>query len=223
VICLCHDIERGQGHRDLDPPFATFADAHAPRSLEEILAVEREFGIRGTYHILGCFFGEVREPIAQAGHAIGFHSYDHGLTEPQVDRCRALSTSVKGYRPPQSRLTPELRDENLASLGFEWIASSVRSLGTGVPVLGNGVVRIPIHFDDYPLYARGMPYEEWEEAALHTITQSKFVCFSLHDCYAPSWLPHYRQFLRKITSLGTLATLDDVCPGVKLVAANRHV
>ena len=52
-------------------------------------------------------------------------------------------------------------------------------------------MKIPIHFDDFPLYKRGEPFDHWERRALSTIEASDFVVLGLHDCYADLWLPHY--------------------------------
>jgi hypothetical protein len=83
-------------------------------------------------------------------------------------------------------------------------------------------VRVPILFDDFDLYrhAGRVTYEEWEQKALFAIEQHDFVAFSLHDCYAGYWLPHYDGFLRKIRGLGTQKTLDEVA-GEMILASGR--
>ena len=92
------------------------------------------------------------------------------------------------------------------------------------PVLVDGLVRIPIHFDDYALYAQGQAYAAWEEGALARIEGQPFTCFSLHDCYAQFWLPHYTECswlgyeaLGQLTTLGELA--EDVRRSTAHVAA----
>jgi hypothetical protein len=72
------------------------------------------------------------------------------------------------------------------------------------------LVKIPIDFDDFPLYKRGEPFAQWESRALTIIERNDFVAFGLHDCYADFWLPHYRTFLKKISGLGKFKTLDAV-------------
>ncbi|MEB3170711.1 MAG: hypothetical protein VKK43_05000 [Synechococcaceae cyanobacterium] len=74
----------------------------------------------------------------------------------------------------------------------------------------NGIVRIPILFDDYALHRDGQPFAEWKETALRHIRSHDFVAFSLHDCYAHLWLPHYGAFLQELRGLGRLCTLDQV-------------
>ena len=95
-----------------------------------------------------------------------------------------------------------------------WLGSSVTSLGTDVPVLENRIVKIPIHFDDYDLHRRALPYDEWERRALASIDGLPFVAFGMHDCYAHRWLPRYRGFLEKLKPLGALKTLDAVADDV---------
>ena len=45
---------------------------------------------------------------------------------------------------------------------------------------------------------------------MKVIEQNDFVAFSLHDCYADFWLPHYKTLLQKIKQAGNLRTLDEV-------------
>jgi hypothetical protein len=79
-----------------------------------------------------------------------------------------------------------------------------------MPRMENGIVKIPILFDDFDLYKGRLTYEEWERKALALIEQHNFVAFSLHDCYATHWLPSYRRFLEKVRALGTVKTLNEV-------------
>lgn len=210
TICLCHDIERGLGHRTIDPAFAEYADTMSHAYLKEILLLENKFNIKATYHLLGCLFNELHESIQRNGHSIGFHSYDHNINLPQLSKCRQTDKNVKGYRPPQSYITPELNTANLLFHGFEWLASSAGSLGIRYPEMRSGIVTIPILFDDYGLYTRKMKYKEWEDMAIRVFKDNDFVSFSLHDCYAHHWLPYIPRFLTRIAELGTFKTLDEV-------------
>jgi len=244
TICLCHDIERGLGHIDVDRNFADLANNTSPNNLEEILIIEKELNVKATYNALGCFFNEVRERIEKDGHCIAFHSYDHeidnyraysekyhkifklilGITtdtthikyDGQLAKCRKIDYRIKGYRTPHSKITPDLNDENLCYYNFEWLASSAYSLKTETPIMQNGVVKIPILFDDFEMYKSKMKYEEWEEKAIDIIKQYDFAAFCLHDCYAHYWLPYYREFLKKICGLGKLKTLNEVANEVIL-------
>lgn len=237
TICLCHDIELGLGHKGIDPELAAKADRHGEAWLDQMLALEREAGITATYSILGCLWSRLEPRITTAGHATGFHSFDHQLPSrslrqrllkrlgrhseqsQQLERCRQIDYRSKGYRPPQSRLTSDLTDSNLSRHGFEWLACSAWTLGIEEPKIQNGIVKIPILFDDYNLYRDGLPFHIWKEQAWQAIRRHPFVAFSLHDCYAHLWLPHYQEFLKELKSLGRLCTLNQVAAETTLAQA----
>jgi hypothetical protein len=173
TICVCHDVERGYGHRGLNDGVSARADATADAALTEMLGIEREAGVRATYSVVGAMLNEVRARIEAGGHALAFHSFDHVVPpEPprtwagrvmrrlrpvapppdQLARCRTVDYRLKGYRPPQSRLTPELTAQNLVFRNFEWLASSSSSMKIDTPKMDDGLVRIPILFDDFDLH-----------------------------------------------------------------------
>ncbi|MEY2452318.1 MAG: hypothetical protein QOD92_1892, partial [Acidimicrobiaceae bacterium] len=110
----------------------------------------------------------------------------------------------------------------LAFHNFEWLASSRSSIGHEAPVLENGIVRIPILFDDFDLHD-GARYDTWEHDALDTIARAierwEPATFSLHDCYGADWLPHYEEFLGKVTAFGETGTLDELAAHTLLRAA----
>ncbi len=245
TICICHDIERGYGHFGVDTPFAASIHTSSIEALEKMLSIEKKLDLKATYHVLGLLFEEVRGKIEKDGHACAFHSYDHKVpleSKPprtakkisnfitgilkgvkpdangsdQLSKCRAIDYRVKGYRPAQSKITPEFTEENLGFHNFEWFASSAGSLNSKVPKSENGIVKIPILFDDFALYKNHMSYQAWEEEAINKIQGNDFVALSLHDCYADYWLPHYESFLKKIIPLGNFKTLDEVSAEVIL-------
>jgi hypothetical protein len=223
TICICHDIERGLGHLDVDPAFAATAERASRQSLEAMLALEADAGVKATYSVVGALFAEERGRIEPHGHAVAFHSYDHVVAPQgggeQLARCRAVDYRVKGYRPPRSQLTPETSDENLLFHNFEWLASSRHPLGFAEPRMQRRLAKIPITFDDFALYSKAMPYETWEREALEEIGSRAFVAFGLHDCYAPWWLPHYRRLLDRLQALGTLQTFDQAAAELTLANA----
>lgn len=216
TICLCHDIEREFGHVDAEPHFAKEAQRNSAKNLGLMLSIEREMNVRATYNVLGCLLDQVRTRIEQDGHCVAFHSYDHGTDGSQLDRCRQVDYRIKGYRPPLSIITGELSDENLCFHNFEWLASSASSLRMSLPKMQNGIIKIPISFDDFPLHDGRMSYREWSQMGIDRIRENDFVAFCLHDCYADYWLPHYREFLTSIKGLGKLRTLDEVAVVVML-------
>jgi hypothetical protein len=245
VIALCHDVERDWGHRDSDPELVSSMRAAAPAHLEAMLRLEREAGVRATYNVVGAYLPEVRQRIEADGHAVAFHSFDHRLPRDRLDgprrllaqalirigrrsprlvgnqlgRCRAVDYRLRGYRPPQSRLTAELTHEHLCFHNFEWLALSIHGLRTPQPRMRRRLAEIPILFDDYALFRAAQPYEAWERWALAAIEQAPFAAFSLHDCYGDRWLPHYARLLEGIQRLGTLKTLDEVANEVILRSA----
>ena len=220
TVSICHDIERGLGHADVDPDFADMAERRSPGDLEKMRQIEADLGVRATYCIVGSLMPAVRDGLESDGHAVAFHSFDHRLDrEDQLQRCREVDYRIKGYRPPRSVITPELSDRHMLFHNFEWLASGPMSLGTPVPRMREALVRLPIPFDDSPMYRAGMRYEEWERKALGFIAESEFAAIGLHDCYAPHWLPQYRGFLEKVANLGELKTLDEVAAEVTLESA----
>jgi hypothetical protein len=238
TICISHDIERGSGHLGVDAHRARLADRMAEGALTETLACEEAMGLKTTYNVVGRFFDQVRAPIERGGHCLAFHSYNHRLRTwwpitkhyhrirhalgarmdrddhlddlDQLHSCRLVDRRVRGFRPPQSAPSAEWSDYNLVYRNFEWCATSRQVLGSDTPVLQNGLVKIPIHFDEFPLYKAGTPFAEWERRALQMIECSRFIVFGLHDCYADLWLSHYPSLLKKIANRRVFKTLDQV-------------
>lgn len=236
TICVCHDVERGLGHRQVEPEFALQAESSSGESLRAMLAIEQQFGVRATYNVVGVLVDDVRDEVGAGGHCLGFHTYDHHLERRgwrsvldrfglratdgvpktmQLARCRTIDHRAKGYRPAQSTLGPDTDEGRLAHHNFEWLASSARSLGIVEPRLENGIVKIPIRFDDFALH-RALPYHEWEARALERIRGADFVAFSLHDCYGRLWLDHYPRLIDFLHANGELKTLDEVAAEVTL-------
>lgn len=218
-ICLIHDTERGSGHRGVDPDFARRADQLAPEMLRRMLYEERRHDIRATYNVVGNLLAEVRSEIAADGHCIAFHSFDHSGRKRQLPRCREVDYRLRGYRPPQSRWTRELRDSSLSWNNFDWLAMAERALGMRAPYLQNGIVKIPILTDDYALYRDHTPFDEWAERTLSQIREREFAAIGLHDCYGEWWTPNYEQFLSELSSLGQFMTMDEVADEVFRSAA----
>jgi len=241
TVCIIHDIERGLGHRDVDPEFARDADRLAPGYLEKMLDIEAEHGVKATYSVVGSIYKEVEEKIKRSGHAMAFHSFDHHIPgrlsrilqrmqihlpmrvqdqnffrPKQLWKCREVDYRAKGYRPPQSLVPASLCDANLAHYNFEWLASSPRSIKSEVPCMKNAVVKIPVQFDDFPLYRGLSSYHAWEAEILDTVRRQPFFVFGLHDCYAPFWLDHYHSLLQQLKARASLMTLNEVAARVTL-------
>jgi len=203
-ICLLHDIE---GNVDTD-----ISLAECNQNLRRMLEIEQSLGIQGTYHILGRRLEELLPVILSHGkHAIGFHSYNHQVDElDQLRKCREISWEFRGYRPPQSKLTPELSDYNLALNNFEWLASSTSSLGFANSRLENGLAKIPIAIDDYGLHTGATNYAKWKAHIIQEAGRNDIFCFSVHDCYASGWIDDYVVFLKELQGMGELITCEQL-------------
>ena len=210
IVCIGHDTERGRGHDGIDPVLSGTPDSVFEGRLDQMLAIERQMGIQSTYNVVGFFLEEVRQKIAEGGHCLAFHSYDHVADTPQLGRCRTVDYRLKGYRPPRSVITDELQDGILCQRNFEWLASSAKSIESQVPVLQNGIVRIPIAFDDFALHTRRLSYTEWETRSLDRIRTTPIIAFCVHDCYADHWLDGYPRFLEELRAMGELITFNQL-------------
>lgn len=245
VVCIAHDIERDLGHAD-DPDFARACAEPARAALDRMLEAEAAAGVRTTYNVVGRLFDEVGPAIRAGGHALGFHSHGHVVaTAPgllrraqlrsgwfrrhalraataspeylELARCRDVDYRLRGYRPPQSRLSPGLHETHLGFFNFEWLASSAYSLGRASPAMELGIVKIPIHADDYELH-RGRAYGSWWEDVSAGARERRFTAISLHDCYAEHWLDHYPALLARLADNGVFRTFDEVADDVLLAS-----
>jgi hypothetical protein len=224
TVCVCHDVEAGLGHVGIDEDLVERAARSWRASVSAMLEREAAAGIQATYNVVGRLLPEVRAEIEAGRHCLAFHSYDHRLLPgalrlDQLSACRRLDYRLKGYRVPRSRFTPDLSDENVLFHNFEWVASSVRSLGFAQPVLRNGVVWLPVHMDDFALYRRGQSFESWREEMHAKLASQPVAVVSLHDCYGDLWLPHYDRLLAELCELGEVRTLDEVAADVLLASS----
>jgi hypothetical protein len=202
-ICIFHDIEE-----NVDTPISS---AECAESLTRMLKLESDVGVTATYCVLGTALDRKRREIIASNpcHAIGFHSFNHDLGDmTQLRQCREVDLRIRGYRPPQSKMTPEVTDYNLSFLNFEWLAN-----GSSRPhcILENGIVKLPIHFDDYPLFTGMMDYSQWESEIFERARDKPFFGLGLHDCYAGKWLDRYQMLLERLASAGQFVSADEVC------------
>jgi hypothetical protein len=216
AIVICHDTERELGHVGIDPEFVPIAAERSGESLRRMLDIEAGRGVQATYDVVGCLMSELRPAIEAGGHEVSFHSYDHKQHQNQLGMCREIDYRIKGYRAPQSKLTAELSDALLTRFNFEWLGSSHSSLGTTVPAMRGGVVRLPILFDDFPLYKQPMSYDRWEGELFDLIGDRSYAAFGLHDCYAHLWLSRFDGLLARLASVARLTTMGEVAASVAL-------
>ncbi len=210
TVCIVHDTERGDGHRDVDPAFATRADMTAQAFLDTMLSIEAGRGVATNYAVVGRFLEEVREEIESGGHSLLFHSFDHRIGGDQPGECRRIDYRLPGYRPPRSRLTRWHADRHLAHHNYEYLVSSASSLGFVEPIISGGLAKIPVLMDDHPLHTGARRFDAWWPELLTRVRSTPFVTFGLHDCYADRWLEHYGEMLDTLRGERTLRGLDDV-------------
>ena len=210
VICIYHDIEA-----DVDTEVSP-EECHA--ALQRMLEIERAHGVSATYNILGQLFAHEAPLIgADRGHSIAFHTYDHKLDSlDQLPRLREVDEQIKGYRTARSIITPEITDYALGFYNFEWLMSSAKSFGFDLPKLEHGIVKIPAHFDDYPLSTGAMNYEEWMNRVLTMTQQRGFVAIGLHDCYSKFWIERYSELLGLLKHAGEVWTCAQIANQVYL-------
>jgi hypothetical protein len=210
VICIFHDIEE-----DVDTKVSP-DDCHA--ALLRMLEIERELGVTATYNILGQLFARKASLItANAPHSIAFHTYNHQLDSlDQLVKLRGVDYQVKGYRTARSIITKELTDYALSFRNFEWLMSSARSFGFDLPRLENGIVKIPVHLDDYPLSTGDLNYSEWMSRVIELTGWRSFVAIGLHDCYSKFWIDKYGKLLERLKGIGELWTCDQIMNRVYL-------
>ena len=210
IVCVYHDIEENVD-TDIDPD-------SCKKALQRMLEIEQRQAAAVTYNIVGKIFPQVAPVIASAGqHSIAFHSYDHRIDNlRQLPQVREVNLQVKGYRPPRSVITAELSDYSLVYHNFEWLMSSATSLGFDTPRLEGGLVKIPVHFDDYSLATGRETWQQWFDRVTRAVEARSFIAIGLHDCYAQFWLEKYPELLDRLKAVGNLWTCDDVLNDVYL-------
>lgn len=203
VICVVHDIEE-----DVD---TAVSSAECCEHLAGMLEVEARHGARGTYAVLGSLLQAKRAAIERGGHALAFHTYDHRIDVlDQLPRVREVDLQIHGYRPAQSIVTAELTEARLSYFNFEWLVGSSYRFGFEACRLERGIVKIPVHLDDWPLQVGRLGYDDWRREVRGLLDRLPFVALGLHDCYARHWLRDYPDLLDELRSAGDLVTCDEV-------------
>lgn len=211
-VCIFHDIEE-----NID---TTISPTECADNFKQMLEVEKDMGIPATYCVVGKFLNRKREEItaSNARHAIGFHSYNHNLADlTQLKQCRDADLRIRGYRPPKSKITPELSDCNLSLMNFEWLANSSSDANVR---LEHGIAKIPIHIDDYQLFTGRWDCRQWEAELFERANGKHLFGLGLHDCYAGKWLDHYPDILDRLGSFGVFASADEICDQTYVQAAH---
>ena len=211
-VCIFHDIEE-----NVD---TEVAKADCKRWLLEMLGIERAASVPVTCSVLGSLFAEKLPDLAAHDvRSLAFHSYDHDVDgSPQLPRVRKVDLQVRGYRPPRSVITPELSDRELSFHNFEWLLSSAASLQSSHVFLVNGLVKIPVHLDDYALHSGRLTLSQWFDALSGLLDQLPLVVVGLHDCYAGHWIGSYGKLLERLRDAGRFWTCDQIADTVFLAS-----
>jgi hypothetical protein len=161
--------------------------------------------------VLGSLLAARRGPIEAHGHALAFHSFDHRIDAlDQLPRVREVDLQIHGYRPAQSIVTAELTEERLSYFNFEWLVGSAHRFGFAECRLERGIVKIPVHADDWALQTGRLGYAEWRRELRPLVERHPVVVLGLHDCYARHWLPDYPDLLAELRAAGDLVTCEDL-------------
>jgi SAM-dependent methyltransferase len=182
IVTFYHDIEQ-----DIDSE----ADRQACReAVSAFLALENRYGMPVTYNVVGRLLAEepdLAKQIADAGQEIAFHSYHHyqdwnpGHYADEVAACRRFSDAIKGYRSPRSQWN-EATVGALSAHGFLWSAEGDKSLEPYF--VRDGVVRLPIATDDWPLHTGQLDVALWAERFETLLRERPYVAIGTHDMVA---------------------------------------
>lgn len=235
TVCLFFDIEEELGHRELEPE-AEISRIACQETLARVLRDLAELNIKATFNVVGTLLPAKRAAIEKGGHALAFHSYDHKLEtfvpfqrvrrrlaglppyHVQLDGCQNVDYQIRGYRPPCSRMEG-LDSTTLLYYNTEWLASSVGAMKSDQPSIREGVARIPIRMDDYPLYKGEIEFDRWSTRLLEEVATSRFFALSLHDCYSRHWLHAFPYLLQEIARVAQFKTADQVADSLFWSAA----
>jgi hypothetical protein len=179
MVTFYHDIEQ-----NLD---SKANPKECRQIVKEFLYLETKYGIPVTYNVVGKLFREqpdLIELIIQEGQEVAFHSYNHQpdwqprYYSDEITLCRAVSSLPCGYRSPQSkwnRTTLKILWEK----GFLWNAESDRHKEPYF--IYEGLVRLPIAQDDWPLHTGALSIEEWVQQFPRLLKMRSYFGFGCHD------------------------------------------
>jgi len=228
-VTLFHDYEGSYGNSRWGS-----ADAEGLRSL---LALEKKYRIRATFHIVGKLVESAPETIRQIiadGHEIAAHTYEHAVPrlidrrtlERSIAACVRLfqerfGKDIKGFRSPQAGWSADLV-ALLARYGFAWEAEDEAATVPYRLVLDRQLplLRIPVSGDDYGyISSRLSPREmlaRFKLLVVQGIDSSGFVSIGFHpwiESMDPERLAVLEEFFAYLTALPEVAimTFGEVC------------
>ena len=179
LVAFYHDIEQ-----DID---SAASPEQCRRVVKEFLRLEKQYGVRATYNVVGRLFREqpdLIDWILQEGHEVAFHSFHHqsdwrpDYFIKEIDLCREYSPIPSGYRSPQSKID-QRGIEHLWEKGFLWNAEgdSFRE----PYFIYKGLVRIPISLDDWPLHTGETTVEGFIRQYSELLQKRVFLAVGFHD------------------------------------------
>jgi peptidoglycan/xylan/chitin deacetylase (PgdA/CDA1 family)/ubiquinone/menaquinone biosynthesis C-methylase UbiE len=199
LVTLFHDIEQ---NIDVD------ADPAVCREVVwDMLALEREFGVRCTYNVVGTLMEQQPDLIArirEGGHEIAFHSYEHqrdwhpGQFVTSITDCRRLNPDIKGYRSPRSQWDEPAMDA-LWRNGFYWTAES--DAAPQPYFIHKGLVRLPIAGDDWQVFRGSLSADDWLSRFAWLLRKRRYFGFGSHDCVFASQPERYLSMYRRLLTL----------------------
>ena len=177
AITFYHDTEQDFGIK--------VAPGECRQIVTEFLHIEKQYGISVTYNVVGRIYREQPElisKITQDGHEVAFHSYNHTY-EPEnypkeIALCRQLSPIIKGYRSPRS----QWNESTLRALWENKFLWSAENDSAREPYfIHEGLVRLPIATDDWPVHVSQISEEQWVRSFADLLDKRRYFAFGNHD------------------------------------------
>lgn len=182
IITFYHDTEQN---------FDSSANPIDCRNIiNEFLKLEKKYNVSTTYNIVGKLFKEqpdLIDNILNEGQEVAFHSYNHQTDWnadyylKEIELCRRISKIPMGYRSPRSQINQKAV-ETIWENGFLWNAEG--DYHTEPYFIYEGLVRLPITGDDWPLYLREVTADKWIHNFAKILKSRRYIAFGLHDYIA---------------------------------------
>jgi len=179
MITFFHDIEQNS-ELNVEPNTCR-------QVVNGFLALEKKYNVPATYNVVGKLFGQQPDLIKQiidAGQEVAFHSYNHQpdwnpkYYADEIHLCRRVSNSPRGYRSPRAQWNQNTL-KTLWELGFLWSAED--DVRDEPYFIYEGLVRLPISGDDWPLYVGHITVDGWLESFANFMKTRRYVAFGTHD------------------------------------------
>lgn len=225
LVTFYHDIEQ-----DVD---SEASPAVCRQVVSEFLKLEKKYGVCATYNVVGRLMRDqpdMVEHITEGGHEVAFHSYDHppqGAPHSyaqQIDLCRDVSDAICGYRSPRSGID-QAAVERLWDKRFLWNAEA--DAQHEPYFIHQGLVRLPIATDDWPLHRGAVSVEEFVRRFSQSLRRRHYLALGFHDSvtsFAPeARLQAWERLLRIAVDNGAFAlTFGEAADLFRRAALSRY-